>query len=346
MGAGRSGLGKLSAIRNQCDGSGSTIAERLIPPDLSVIVVNYNTAHLLNRMFAALYEAAVSIRLEVIVVDNASSDNSVEILERDYPAVVLLKNATNVGFGRANNQAMPYLHGRYVLLLNTDAFVDVNTLTKTIAYLDDHSSCGILGVKLIGQDGSLQPSCRYFPTPWNIFLQRTGISRFFPSHRLVDDMAWDHDSIRSCDWVPGCYYLIRGEILKQCGLFDARFFLYYEEVDHCRTVKSAGWEVIYYPFTEVVHIGGESAKTSSSITKIGRQVSALQIESELLYFRKHYGLLGLLAGVLLYITADLLTALNSLLRRFDLHGARNAWQHITTVLKIVRATHLAAQPTR
>jgi N-acetylglucosaminyl-diphospho-decaprenol L-rhamnosyltransferase len=321
-------------------------ASEFAGPDLSVVVVSYNTAHLLKRMFAALYDAAGSIRMEVIVIDNASSDDSVDILEHDYPDVRVIKNKANVGFGRANNQAIPYLRGRYILLLNTDAFVEKDTLAKTISYLDDHPSYGILGVKLVGEDGSLQPSCRYFPTPWNVFLQRTGLSRFFPRHRLVDDMSWDHASVRPCDWVPGCYYLIRGEALNQCGLFDPRFFLYYEEVDHCRTVKSAGWEVLYYPFTEVVHLGGESAKTSSSFTKVGRQISALQIESELLYFRKYYGVFGLLAGILLSITADLLTAMNGLLRRFDLQGARNAWQHVTTVLRIVGATRFAAQPTK
>lgn len=315
-------------------------------PDVSVVVVNYNTGHLLARMFAALDAAKGSLGLEIAVVDNVSSDNSVEILESRYPTVTLIKNSTNVGFGRANNQAIPYVHGRYVLLLNTDAFVACDTLAKTIAFMDDHPRCGVLGVKLVGEDGTLQPSCRYFPTPWNVFLRRTGLSRFFPRTRLVDDMSWDHASVRTCDWVPGCYYLVRSEIVRKLGLFDPRFFLYYEEIDHCRAVKQAGWEVIYYPYTEVVHIGGESAKSSNTITKIGRQISSLQIESELLYFRKYYGLIGLIAGVVLSISADLLSALNGLLRRFDLKGATSAFRNISTVVRILGATGLAAHPTR
>jgi N-acetylglucosaminyl-diphospho-decaprenol L-rhamnosyltransferase len=315
-------------------------------PDVSVVVVNYNTGHLLARMFAALDAAKGSLGLEIAVVDNVSSDNSVEILESRYPTVTLIKNSTNVGFGRANNQAIPHVHGRYVLLLNTDAFVACDTLAKTIAFMDDHPRCGVLGVKLVGEDGTLQPSCRYFPTPWNVFLRRTGLSRFFPRTRLVDDMSWDHASVRTCDWVPGCYYLVRSEIVRKLGLFDPRFFLYYEEIDHCRAVKQAGWEVIYYPYTEVVHIGGESAKSNNTITKIGRQISSLQIESELLYFRKYYGLIGLIAGVVLSISADLLSALNSLLRRFDLKGATSAFRNISTVVRILGATGLAAHPTR
>jgi N-acetylglucosaminyl-diphospho-decaprenol L-rhamnosyltransferase len=315
-------------------------------PDVSIVVVNYNTGYLLDRMFAALGAATASMKIEVVVVDNASTDGSLEILRNRYPFVELIENTTNVGFGRANNQAMLKVRGRYVLLLNTDAFVRSDTLEKTVAFMDNNASCGILGVKLIGGDGTLQPSCRYFPTPWNVFLQRSGLSRFFPNHRLIDDMKWDHESIRPCDWVPGCYYLARSEVIRQVGLFDPRFFLYYEEVDHCRAVRAAGWQVIYYPFTEVVHIGGESAKTDSEITSIGRQISTLQIESELLYFRKYYGVTGLAVGVLLSLSADVLSIFKSLLRRFDMRGATASFDHMSAVLKVLGATGLAAHPTR
>jgi N-acetylglucosaminyl-diphospho-decaprenol L-rhamnosyltransferase len=316
------------------------------PTDLSVVLVSYNTAHLLKRLFATLDRATGNLKLQIIAVDNASTDNSVEILEREYPTVTLIKNSKNVGFGRANNQAIAHVKGRHTLLLNTDAFLAPDSLEKTVTFMEEHPRCGVLGVKLVNEDGQLQPSCRYFPTPWNVFLQKTGLSRFFPTSRLIDDLSWDHASVRQCDWVPGCFYLIRGKVLEQLGLFDPRFFLYYEEIDHCRSVKTAGWEVIYYPDTEVVHIGGESAKSGSTISDVGRQISPLQIESELLYFRKYYGLSGVMAGVILSISADLLSALNSLLRRFDLKGVNGAVQHILTVMRIFGATGFAAHPTR
>jgi N-acetylglucosaminyl-diphospho-decaprenol L-rhamnosyltransferase len=315
-------------------------------PDVSIIVVNYNTGYLLHRMFAALDVALASMKIQIVVVDNASSDDSLDILRNQFPFVELISNATNVGFGRANNQALPKVHGRYVLLLNTDAFVAPDTLAKTVAFMDGNPSYGVLGVKLIGGDGTLQPSCRYFPTPWNVFLQRSGLSRFRPNARLVDDMTWDHASIRQCDWVPGCYYLVRSEVIRKVGLFDPRFFLYYEEIDHCRTVIAAGWQVIYYPFTEVVHIGGESAKSDGAITSVGRQISKLQIESELLYFRKYYGLTGLAISVVLSLVADILAALKSLIRRFDFRGAATAIHHMSAVLKILSATGFAGRPTR
>jgi GT2 family glycosyltransferase len=266
---------------------------------VTVVVVNYNTAHLLPEMFAALERAAAGFDLQCIVIDNASRDESVALMRRDFPQHRLLVNAANVGFGRANNQALPIANGDYVLLLNTDAFVAPDTLIKTVAFMEENPRCGVLGVRLVGRDGTLQPCCRYFPTPLNAFLRRTGLEGLFPSVAKPDDLAWDHASVRRCDWVPGCYYLVRRTVIDQVGLFDPRYFLYFEEVDHCRAVKRAGWEVVFFPDTTVVHIGGESARSDAALTEGGRQIDALQIESELLYFRKNHGRAGVWAGVLL-----------------------------------------------
>jgi N-acetylglucosaminyl-diphospho-decaprenol L-rhamnosyltransferase len=315
-------------------------------PDVTVIVVNYNTAHLFDRMFAALESGRGSLRLQVIVIDNASRDGSVAILRAGYPTTELVQNATNVGFARANNQALKLIRGRYVLLLNTDAFVSSDTLPKTVAFMDAHPKCGVLGVKLVGQDGSLQPSCRYFPTPWNVFLVSTDLKHLFPGTRLVDDMSWDHASVRACDWVPGCYYLVRREVIERVGLFDPRYFLYYEEVDHCRAVRDDGWVVMYYPFTQVMHIGGESAASEAALTKDGRQISTLQIESELLYFRKHHGVTGLWAAVILAMLGDVIIACKGLVRRLDVRRAVAAMRHSWAVLKVLIATRLGARATR
>ena len=125
------------------------------PPDISVVVVNYNTAHLLGELFAALEASRGTLKLQVIVVDNASRDGSVDILRAKYPDVELIENPTNVGFGRANNQALPRIRGRYILLLNTDAFVAPDTLQKTVDFMEAHPRCGVLGVKLVRRDGTL-----------------------------------------------------------------------------------------------------------------------------------------------------------------------------------------------
>lgn len=315
-------------------------------PDVTVVVISYNTAHLLDRLFATLEAAQGSLRLQVIAVDNASRDGSADILRTRYPHVELIENTVNVGFGRANNQALPRVQGRYVLLLNTDAFMSPDTMQKTVNFMDANPGCGVLGVKLVGQDGSLQPSCRYFPTPWNVFLASTGLSRFFPRARLVDDMSWDHASVRECDWVPGCYYLVRREMIERVGLFDPRYFLYYEEVDHCRAVRQAGWIVIFYPLTEVVHLGGESAVSDGPLTAAGRQVSALKSESELLYLRKHYGVTGVLAATFLTTLGNAILAFKGLVRRRDTVPAATALRRTWTILKLLVDTRLASRATR
>ena len=312
--------------------------------DVSVIVVNYNTAHLLHDMRSALERSAHGLRIELIIIDNASRDDSAEVLRRDFAHATLIFNDSNVGFGRANNQGLAHAHGRHVLLLNTDAFVAEDTLPKTVQYMDAHPECGVLGVRLEGRDGVLQPCCRYFPTPWNIFLKRTGWHRFFPGTRLVDDMAWDHASVRECDWVIGCYFLVRREVIEKVGLFDDRFFLYSEEVDLCWSAKQAGFRVVFFPHTTVVHLGGESAKSDAQLTA-GRQISALQVESELLFFRKRYGFGGAFAGWFLNSVSDLLDMLKSGLKRRWPRVAE-ARRHLALYWVSVGQTRLGARPTR
>ncbi|MEO8313428.1 MAG: glycosyltransferase family 2 protein [Pseudomonadota bacterium] len=312
--------------------------------DLSVIVVNYNTQHLLQEMMASLQHAAEGLSLQVIVIDNASRDGSADYIRATWPDLELIANASNVGFGRANNQALPLLRGRNVLLLNTDAFVAPASLRIALANLDAHPDCGILGARLIGRDGCVQPSCRYFPTLWNILLDRTGLNRLFPGVQLVDDDDWNDREPAECDWVPGAFLLVRRAVIDQVGLFDPRYFLYYEEVDFCRAAKSAGWKVLYCPDISVVHIGGESAKSAGALTQSGRQLSALQIESELLYFRKHYGLAGVVAFLLFGFVGDALQAVKRLFRPKKNSG--RAFSMTALACRLFARTRLGVQPTR
>ena len=314
--------------------------------DLTIILVNYKTPHLLGEVIGRVQKASTALSVQTILVDNASNDGSVELIRHGFANCQLIVNHTNLGFGRANNRVLGHARGRYVLLLNSDAFVSPDTLEKTVAYMDAHPRCGILGVKLVGRDGSLQPSARYFPTPWNLFLARTGLSRIFRHVRMVDDMAWDHASVRQCDWVPGCYYLVRRQVIDHVGLFDPRYFLYYEEIDHCLAAKRAGWEVVFYPETKVIHIGGESAKSEGEITDSGRQLEALQIESELLYFRKNHGVAGVSMNVLLTTLADVIIVLKRLLKRQSPLNFGVYARHSALVWSLFTRTHWGMRPTR
>ncbi len=322
------------------------LAHGAAPVDVTAILVNYNTRDLLRPCLDALRRGADGLSIQIIIVDNASRDGSAEFLRSGFDDCELIFNATNVGFGRANNQAIASARGRYLLLLNTDAFVDVDGVARTVRFLDERPRCALLGVRLVGRDGDLQPSCRFFPTPWNEFLVHAGLTRWFPRARLVDEMDWDHASPRECDWVPGCYYLVRKSVVDALGLFDPRFFLYYEEVDHCRAVKAAGWQVMYCPETTVVHIGGESAKSDSEITASSRQISALQIESRLLYHRKHHGWAGLCASLFLLSLGDALLAVKWWIKRRTLRGTAAFWAHTALTWATLRNTDWARRPTR
>jgi GT2 family glycosyltransferase len=315
-------------------------------PDVSVVVVSFNTRHLLEQMFRSLADATIGLSHEIIIIDNASSDGSAEWIQTNHPEVHLIVNRINVGFGRANNQAIPLLRGKHVLLLNTDAFGEEKSANRAIEFLDANSDAGLVGVRLIGRDNSLQPSCRYFPTPWNIFLNHTGLSRWFKYCRLVDDLSWDHLATRECDWVPGCFYMIRADIVRSIGLFDPRFFLYYEEVDHCLRVKQAGWKVYFLGSTSCVHLGGESAATTGKVSNAGRQISALQVESELMYFRKHRGLAGILLHLCLTILCDTILLGKSILKKLLGRTVVRSPSTFRSMLIIAKKTRLGTTPTR
>jgi hypothetical protein len=314
--------------------------------DISVILVSYNTIEMTKKSLNLLLSSIHKLQMKVIVVDNDSKDRSADQLKQEYPDISLIENKKNVGFGRANNQALPYIDSRYVLLLNTDAFVEPDSIAKTVQFMDENPECGILGVKLTGRDGVLQPSCRYFPTPWNIFLNRTGLKRIFKSTKLMDDMHWDHASVRDCDWVPGCYLLIRKEVIDQVGLFDPRYFLYYEEIDLCFAAKKAGWHVTYFPDTTVIHIGGESAKSQGQITSSGRQIESMQIESELLYFRKNHGLIPVIFNILLNSLADSIQILKDLVKLRPPRWRFVQISHSILVWNLFFSTHMGKKPTR
>ncbi len=148
--------------------------------DLLIVIVSYNTADMTADCLSRVIASSDTLDKEIVVVDNASADGTAEKIAREFPNVRLIANTENVGFGRANNQAIEKGMGRYVLLLNSDAFVPPDALQKTIAFMDAHPECGISGARIVDEEGRLQPSARYRPTPFNSFLQRTGFRSIFP----------------------------------------------------------------------------------------------------------------------------------------------------------------------
>jgi N-acetylglucosaminyl-diphospho-decaprenol L-rhamnosyltransferase len=322
------------------------LLQRAAAKAVDVFLVSFNSAHLLPRLRSSLAQAArADLTLRLLAVDNASSDGSAAILSRGLRCDVVIENKVNVGFGRANNQLLEHVRSEYVLLLNTDAFVAPDAIATTLAYMDAHPRCGIAGVRLTDDDGGLQPSRRSFPTPFTTFVRRTGLEKLLPVAGARHDIEEDHNHVAECDWVPGCYYLVRRAVLDDIGLFDPRFFLYFEEVDHCRRAREAGWSVAYLPSASVVHVGGESAKSVTSLSR-HRQISALQAESELLYMRKHFGVAGLAAHLLLVVIGDFILAGKDLLKREGTDAALARFRCTALTWRLARATALGKRPTR
>ena len=316
-------------------------------PVLTTVIVSYNTRALLDPCLDALAKACEGLGpCEVILVDNASRDGSAEHVEQHHPEVRLIRSGGNLGFGRANNLALPFFDAPYMLLLNTDAFVAPDSVRVALQFMQANPDCGIVGVRLTGRDGEVQPSCRYFPTPLNIFLTRTGLARHFPRVRLIDGPIWAPTEAMECDWVPGCFYLICKEVVDRVGLFDPRYFLYYEEVDHCLAVQRAGWKIMYTPATSVVHIGGESAKADSKLTSGGRQIDVISIESAMLYFRKNFGLSRFMLHVGLELLGDAILFVKALLKRRDAQARAEHRRRMAATVRLARATRMGLNATR
>lgn len=315
--------------------------------DLCVILVNYNTAHLLERCLGELRRASVRLRVRVVIVDNASRDGSAEFIRETFPDCILIANDDNVGFGRANNQALQFGDAPYVLLLNADAYVYSDTLDKSLAYMKLQPRCGVLGIRLVDEAGqSLWSHGRQFPDPWKNFLVQTGLRNRGVDVGRDDTIAPDGPHAWPCDWVVGCYYMVRREVIQQIGLFDPRYFLYFEEVDHCRAVHKAGWSVECLTDAKAVHVGGGSAETEGELSTSGRQISALQIESELLYFRKHNGLVGVTVAIVLALLADVIRSLKWVLKGRSFAGVGAFWRHGATFCRLALQTRLGARATR
>ncbi len=207
------------------------------------------------------------------------------------------------------------------------------------------SRIGVLGVNLRGEHGPSVNSGRVFPTPWQTFLLQTGLFRRWLRQEDQVLATRERHGVRQCDWVVGCYYLVRREVIAQVGLFDPRYFLYFEEVDHCRAVWAAGWTVECLTSTAVIHVGGASAESEGTLSA-GRQIPELQIESGLLYFRKHDGLPGLLVNAGLAWLTDFILILKCLLKRRPVADLGAYLKHSAAVARLLMQTRLGTRPTR
>ncbi|MBU1100652.1 MAG: glycosyltransferase [Bacteroidetes bacterium] len=254
--------------------------------DLSIIIVNYNVKEFILNLLGSLQPALRNISAEIIIVDNASEDDSVKFIREKYPDVKLIVNDVNIGFGRANNIGLEESSGKYILFLNPDTIVKDDTFTTMIKFFEAHPDAGMAGCKVLNPDGSFQLPCRRsFPGPWTSFTKLIGLGKLFPKSKLFAryNLTYlDENKTYEVDAVSGAFMMIKRDVYNKIGGFDAQFFMYGEDLDLCYRTQKANFKVYYVHSTEIIHYKGESTKRSS-IDETNVFYNAMQ-----LFVNKHF----------------------------------------------------------
>ena len=287
---------------------------------LSVVIVNYNVRLLLEECIKSVEKALDGIEGDIFVIDNNSSDGSVEYIRERFPKVHIIANKENLGFARANNQAIRMTDAEYILLLNPDTVVYENTLRGCLDFMDANPEAGGVGVRMLTREGKVAPeSRRAVPTPWVAFLKMLGLtSRYYMSH-----LPWDKPG--RIEVVSGAFCMLRHKALDQIGLLDEDFFMYGEDIDLSYRLLKGGWQNWYLPY-DIIHYKGESTQKSSF-----RYVHVFY-QAMLIFFRKHYSHLSFLlslpiqAAIYFRATLALLPMLGDRLRHF-INPSKNRHQH-------------------
>jgi hypothetical protein len=265
--------------------------------DLAIVILNYNTRDLLRDCLRSVFASDTALRFQVCVVDNASTDDSAEMVAAEFPAAHLIVNRTNRGFSTGNNDGLRWFGfdpaappigkaiARYALLLNPDTVVPPNALAAMVRFMDARPGVGVAGPRVRRPDGSLDRACRRsFPTPQVSFYRMVGLSKLFPTSRRLNayNLAfYAEDAVHPVDSVVGAFMLLRREAIAQAGLLDEGFFMYGEDLDWAKRIKDAGWEVWYNGQVEITHVK-EAASRQSSKSRIDFY------EAMWLFYDKHY----------------------------------------------------------
>ncbi len=255
--------------------------------DLSIITISTNEGHELRDCLESVEKGVGNLDIEHFVIDNGSSDET-RIIASRYPWVTLIRHDVKKGFSTNNNLAIAISRGRYILLLNPDTIVDMESLPFMIKFMDDHPDIGASSCKLINPDGSIQYTARMFPTPLAVLMRWAGFERLFPKSKTLTSYLmsdWDHETERDVDWILGAFLLVRREIVDQVGPLDTAFDpLYYEDIEWCYRIKKAGWRIRYIPYVKVVHLyDRESARSFFN------KMTYIHLKNMLRFFWKHRG---------------------------------------------------------
>jgi GT2 family glycosyltransferase len=305
--------------------------------------VNYNVKVFLQNLLDSIRKASFRLKTEIIIVDNASDDGSVEFLKEKYPQVKLIVNKTNLGFGKANNIGLKEASGKLILLLNPDTIVAEDTFTKMVEFFNRTPEAGVAGCKILNPDGTLQLPCRRsFPGPWTSFTKVTGLSTLFPKSRIFAryNLTYlDENQTYEVDAISGSFMMMRKEVFDKVGGFDEQFFMYGEDLDLCYRIQKAGYKVYYVHSTQIIHYKGESTKRSSiDETKVFYKAMHLFVKKHLstsilveiilqtaIIVRRLFAYLGKIRLILSAMIIDIILFIGSLLLAEYLVKTYSAW---------------------
>lgn len=255
--------------------------------EISIIIVNWNTEKLLLDCIASIKRETKKRKLEIIVVDNASSDNSVKSVKNKYKDVIVIENTANVGFAKANNQGIAQSKGKYICLSNTDIIVLDNALERMFTFMENNPDAGAVLPKCLDNSLAIRRCCRRFPSLRYAFNQAFYLNKIFPKISFFNNEDLP-ESFYACtaqvDTVPCCFILVRRDALNQVGLLDERFFIYAEDIDWSKRFSLSGWKVMYLAEASIIHFGGQSSQKAPAKFLIEKHKSELQ------YWEKHHGL--------------------------------------------------------
>jgi GT2 family glycosyltransferase len=258
--------------------------------DLSIIIVSWNVSDFLAACLDSIQANTAALDYEVIVVDSASSDDSVAMIRNRFAWVKLLTQTENVGFTKGNNIGLKAAQGRHVMLLNPDTEIIGDALVQMVRYLDAHADVGIVGPRTLNTDGSPQSTRRRFPSILTAMFDSTWLAPFAPRHILDHYYARDVEETATADvdWVQGSALMTRRAIYEQVGGLDERYVMFSEELDWCKRIRSAGWRAVYLGTAQIVHHGGKSTEQVHALKHIYFQ------QSKIRYFGKFHGALAAL----------------------------------------------------
>jgi GT2 family glycosyltransferase len=260
--------------------------EQILPQiDVSIIIVNFNSFHLLDKCLKSIYALCTGTKNEVILVDNASSEGDIELVANKYSNLILIKNRTNIGFAPAINLALPHAKGKYSLFLNNDTVFTEDSIKIIYEFAENYSGRLLVGIQLLNSDGTMQESVVQFPSLWNGITENLFLYKLFPKSKIFNKYYQNYiecNNLVEVDVIRGAFMFCPTDEIRKLNGLDERFFFYSEETDLCKRFKDSGGKIIFYPLTSIIHYGGATADSNLWFKFKNQTIGKIQ------YYQKHF----------------------------------------------------------